>query len=141
MTDGPRLEDYPRRTHDKLRYADTDRQGHINNAVFLTFLETGRVELFYDERAPIVEPGGQFVIVRLAMDFVGEILWPGVVDIGTRVSSVGRSSLKLDQGVFQGGRCVARAESVIVLTDQETRRSRPLSPAAVERLSALMSAA
>ena len=36
------LDQFPLRTRDKLRYADTDRQGHVNNAVFATFLETGR---------------------------------------------------------------------------------------------------
>jgi acyl-CoA thioesterase FadM len=30
-------------TYDKLRYNDTDRQGHVNNAIFATFFETGRV--------------------------------------------------------------------------------------------------
>ena len=39
----PVLEDFPARATDTIRYADTDRQGHVNNAVFSTFLETGRV--------------------------------------------------------------------------------------------------
>ncbi len=33
MTDQPKLEDFTYRTYDKLRYGDTDRQGHVNNAV------------------------------------------------------------------------------------------------------------
>ncbi len=44
----PEIGDFPVVTTDKLRYCDTDRQGHVNNAVFLTFLETGRVELLYN---------------------------------------------------------------------------------------------
>ena len=50
------LEQFPIRTYDKLRYADTDRQGHVNNAVFSTFLETGRVELIYDSEAHLPLP-------------------------------------------------------------------------------------
>ena len=42
------LADYPLQTHDKLGDSDTDRQGHVNNAVFSSFLETGRAELLYD---------------------------------------------------------------------------------------------
>ncbi len=133
-----RIEDYPLRSHDKLRYGDTDRQGHINNAIFATLLETGRVELLLDPQAPVLEPGRAFVIARLAVDFLGEIRWPGVVDIGTRVVKIGRSSVALEQGLFQNGACVARAESVIVLTDEATRRSHPLSPAAVAHLSAFL---
>ena len=39
------LHDFPIQAFDKLRYADTDRQGHVNNANFSTFLETGRVSV------------------------------------------------------------------------------------------------
>lgn len=39
------IDDFPFRTYEKLRYVDTDRQGHVNNAVFASMLETGRVEL------------------------------------------------------------------------------------------------
>lgn len=38
------FEDFPRRTFDKVRYADTDRQGHVNNTAFSSFFETGRVD-------------------------------------------------------------------------------------------------
>jgi len=64
MSEKPKLADYPRHAHDKLRYADTDRQGHVNNAVFATFFETGRVEFLYDPTAPLHAPDGAFVIAR-----------------------------------------------------------------------------
>src|ERR1700722_2154599 len=48
----PTLSDFALHTYDKLRYADTDRQGHVNNAVFSTALETGRAEFLYDPDAP-----------------------------------------------------------------------------------------
>jgi acyl-CoA thioester hydrolase len=132
------IDDFPLRSLDKIRYADTDRQGHVNNAVFATLLETGRVELLFDPAAPLAEPGSAFVIARLALDFRAEIVWPGEVLIGTRVAAIGRSSVRLEQALFQGGRCVAMGETVTVLMDETTRRSRPLPPAAVARLSALM---
>ena len=40
MSERPSPDAFPSRTHDKLRYNDTDRQGHVNNAVFSTFLES-----------------------------------------------------------------------------------------------------
>ena len=132
-----RIDDFTLRARDKLRYADTDRQGHVNNAVFATLLETGRVELLHDPGSPLVERGTAFVLARLALDFRAEIVWPGEVLIGTRVAAVGRSSVTLQQALFQHDRCVASAESVIVLMDETTRRSRPLSPGAAERLRAL----
>lgn len=133
----PSLADYPSVARDKLRYADTDRQGHVNNAAFATFLETGRVEVLYDPEAPLADDGAAFVIARLALDFRAEINWPGEVRIGTRVGRVGTSSVTLEQAIFQGEACVATAETVIVQMDEATRRSRPLSEATLQRLAAL----
>jgi len=58
----------------------------------------------------------------------------------SRDLAVGRSSVKLEQALFQNGRCVATAETTIVQMDETTRRSSPLSAGAVARLSALMPA-
>src|SRR5271163_3413996 len=113
-------------TQDKLRYADTDRQGHVNNAKFATFLETGRVSFLYDPAAPLAPPGCEFVLARLTIDFLAELRWPGTVDIGSAIRAVGRSSLTIGQGLFVGASCVAAAESVVVLTDATTRRSTPV---------------
>lgn len=135
--DQPTLADFTATSHDKLRYGDTDRQGHVNNAVFSTFLETGRVEVLRDPEAQLTEDGREWVIARLALDFVGEMHWPGRVDIGTRVARIGRTSVGMYQALFQDGRLVARAETVIVQMNDETRRPEPLSEAAVARFSLL----
>jgi acyl-CoA thioester hydrolase len=132
VTDDIKLADYAFRTSDKIRYGDTDRQGHVNNAVFATFFELGRVEMLFEPSAPPLEPGTAIVIVRLAIDFKAEINWPGEVMIGTRVGGTGRSSVRFEQALFQNGRCAAAAESVVVLMDEATRRSRPLSKAALD---------
>ncbi len=129
---------FPLWTTDVLRYCDTDRQGHVNNAVFATFCESGRVKALLNPEAPLAPPGCAFVIARLALDFLGEIRWPGEVEIGTTVLEIGRSSVTLGQGLFVGRRCVATAESVIVLTDETTRRSTPLPDPARARLAEAM---
>jgi len=130
----PSLDDFPFRTFDKLRYADTDRQGHVNNAAFSTFLETGRVEFLYHPDRPLAADGASFVIARLTLEFAAEIRWPGQVDIGTAVTRVGNSSLGLYQGLFQNGRCVALADTVIVQMDEQSRASSALSATAREFL-------
>jgi acyl-CoA thioester hydrolase len=140
-TPAPTLQDYPLHAQDKLRYADTDRQGHVNNAVFATLFETGRVEVIYAQEAPLHEPDCSFVIASLKIDFLDEVHWPGSVDVGTRVGKIGRSSVTLEQAIFQKGRCVATSNSVIVHVDTSTRRSSPLGASAISRLSALMPAA
>lgn len=132
------LEDFPIRSIDKLRYADMDRQGHVNNAVFSTFLETGRTELLYTGEHPLAVPGSAFVLARLLLEFRAEVHWPGEVAIGTRVRDIGRSSIKLEQVIFQNGRGVANADTVIVMVDTATRRARALPDEAVARLRTYM---
>lgn len=133
-----RPSDCPIVTFDKIRYADTDRQGHVNNAVFATFFETGRVEVLYDPDNPLMSTGGEFVIASLNVAFKGEILWPGEVQIGTYIRRLGTSSIDIGQVLFQDERCVAEAETVVVQIDHTTRKSLPLSRGARERLGALV---
>jgi acyl-CoA thioester hydrolase len=121
------LEDFPFQTFDKVRYVDTDRQGHVNNAAFSTFLETGRVEFLYNAQHPLLVENAAFVIASLNLNFVSEVNWPGKVDIGTGVTKVGNSSIRLQQALFQNGRLVATAETVIVQMNEQTRKSHPLS--------------
>ncbi|ULG68844.1 acyl-CoA thioesterase [Marinobacterium sediminicola] len=131
----PVLDDFPAKAFDKIRYSDTDRQGHVNNAVFSTFLETGRVEMLLSPEEPMLSEGTSFVIANLNLQLLAEIHWPGKVDIGTGVLSIGNSSIRLYQGVFQNGRCVATAETVIVQVDDTTARSSSLSEQARALLS------
>ncbi len=126
MGELPTLEDFPGRTFDKLRFGDTDSVGHVNNAVFSTLFETGRVTLLYQNDPVPVEDGFGFVLAHISIDFIGEILWPGQVDIGTGIARIGRSSVQFTQALFQNGQCVARATSTIVLTNRTTRRSHPM---------------
>ncbi|GHD12695.1 acyl-CoA thioesterase [Tianweitania populi] len=118
---------YPHRVKDRLRYGDTDRQGHVNNAVFSTLLETGRVAILYDKAGGLASKGCAFVIARLEIDFRAELNWPGEIVIGTAVAKIGRSSFDLSQALFQDAACAAVSRSVIVQMDESTRRSHPLS--------------
>ena len=90
-------EHFPHRTVETIRFGDLDRQNHVNNAVFSTFLESGRVIILYGPEYGLIVPDSSFVLARIAIDFLGEMHWPGEVEIGTAVARVGNSSLGLDQ--------------------------------------------
>lgn len=135
-----RLEDFAGRSYDKLRYGDTDRQGHVNNAVFATFMETGRVELIYNPQDPLLDEGFSFVLAKLDINYIAEVLWPGTVEIGTRVLRVGRSSVTMQQAVFQKGKLCASAETVVVHFDEATRKSHAFSEAQRVKLEGWISA-
>ena len=129
------LKEFPSISTDKLRYGDTDRQGHVNNAVFMTFLETGRVEVLHRPNSPIYDDNAEFVLVNVNLNLQGEIRWPGEVQIGTAVSKIGNSSITFHQQMFQNGVCVASADSVVVQMNTTTRKSQPLSETARTSLS------
>ena len=121
------LKDFPLISVDKIRYSDADRQGHVNNAVFASYLETGRVELLYSPKISNLSDEMNFVIVNLNLHFLKEILWPGEVEIGTGIIKVGNSSITIYQKIFQNGQCVAESESTIVQVEKSTGKSSPIT--------------
>ena len=133
-----KLCDYPLRSIEKLRYADTDCQGHISNAVFAVCCQNARMEVMCDPSRVPIPPQTQFAIAKLVLEFRAEMHWPGAVEVGTRVTRVGRSSVVLAQALFVGDRCVAVADSTVVLMDRMSRRSTPLPPEAIRALNGLV---
>ncbi|MBI3433688.1 MAG: acyl-CoA thioesterase [Proteobacteria bacterium] len=131
----PDLKDYPHRVTDVVRFADLDAQGHVNNAVFATYFEAGRVDMFRLPDLSIGIPGATFVLAHTEISFLQELRWPGAVEVGSRVAKFGRSSFLIEHAVFKDGACAATGSATMVLIDQATRRSRPLPDAIVAKLS------
>ena len=121
-----------------IRFGDMDRQGHVNNAVYPTYFESGRVGVIYDPQDGLQVEGCTTVLARLEIDFLKELRWPGTVEIGTGIAEIGRSSYIWSQAIFHEGECAARARSTMVLIDRATRRSRPLPADLIVKLERLM---
>jgi len=130
----PRPEQFPGRTGDIIRFGDLDPQGHVNQAVFLTYFESGRVAMFREPDLSVGVPGITYVMVRMEVDYLKELRWPGTIEIGTGVVEFGRSSFKTVQAIFRDGVCCARGHATLVCMDLQTRKSTPLPQAAIDRL-------
>ncbi|HEX2045476.1 MAG TPA: thioesterase family protein [Gaiellaceae bacterium] len=121
----------------EIRWSDVDAYGHVNNAVFLTYLEEARDEWL--ERA--LGPQGDawdYVIARVEIDFRRELtLEDDRVLARCGLDSLGTSSLRTREELLtRGGATAAEAQAVLVARDRATRRSRPLEErerAALER--------
>ena len=133
----PRIEDFTVRVTDNVRFADMDRQGHVNNAVYPTYFETGRVMRIYDPEHGFQVEGCTTVLARIEIDFLKELHWPGTVEIGTAIAEVWSSSYVFSQAIFSEGACAARARSTMVLIDRATRKARPLPDDLIQRLNRL----
>jgi acyl-CoA thioester hydrolase len=127
LDSAPRLEDFPFRVSDNVRFADLDPNQHVNNAVYATYFETGRVALMKDRSYGLIPPGVTWLMVRLDMHFRAELRWPGTIEMGLGVVKFGRTSVTFDQVVFSEGKCVASAQSVSVLLDEHTHKPIPLT--------------
>jgi acyl-CoA thioester hydrolase len=111
-----------------IRWRDVDAYGHVNNAVFLNYLEEARdrlVESLFGAEA------WDFVIARVAIDFRSELRQDDrEVVVRCGVTGFGTSSVRTREVVLaMDGRLSAEAGSVIVARDPETGRSRPLTDA------------
>jgi acyl-CoA thioester hydrolase len=122
---------------DIVRYGDTDLNGHVNNAAFLTYLETARTLFLLNPVDPVLPTGQGLAIVRLVMDYRAEMRWGASVEVGMAVPRIGRTSFTMAQGLFQHGSCVATAECVLVAMDMVARKATPIAG----RLEAVLRAA
>jgi acyl-CoA thioester hydrolase len=124
----PQLDDFPYRLMDNVRFGDLDPNQHVNNAVYATYFETGRVTLMKDRSYGLMPEGLAWIMVRLDMHFRAELHWPATIELGLGVSKLGRTSVTFDQVVFSAGRCIASAQSVNVLIDEVSRKPTALTP-------------
>jgi acyl-CoA thioester hydrolase len=63
----------------------------------------------------------------VTIDYLGETHWPGTVEIGIGLASLGRTSAVFEQAIFFEGRCTATATAVNVLVDLAHRRPTPIT--------------
>ncbi|MDB5374273.1 MAG: thioesterase [Belnapia sp.] len=121
---------FPFWTEEKLRIADTDMNGHINNGAIGAYCEAGRAEVLHEIAGPPPDRSVAMVVARVEIDYLRELHYPGRVRIGTAVSRIGTSSFGLEQALYSGEACFAAARSVMVVMDHQTRRPIPI-PAAL----------
>ncbi len=118
------------------RFRDTDAMGHINNAVYVTYLEVARQEYwrgFRDDEDYRVVP---FILARVEIDFRSEALMRETLELCIRCSYVGTKSFGFEYEIREAtsGRLVVRANSVQVFYDYERKQSIPCPVEMRERL-------
>jgi acyl-CoA thioester hydrolase len=111
-------------------YRDLDRHGHVNNAVYSTWLETAR--LAYLKEVCGVDPGDELgiVVAELAITFRAPASLGELLEVGVRVPRVGEKSLVFEYELRgPEDRLVAEATTTHVAFDDVRGRSVPV-PAA-----------
>lgn len=86
----------------QVRFKDTDRIGHVNNANYLTYFEQGRVEYFnavFDRTINWATQG--FVLARTELNHILPVYLQDKMYVSTRVIKLGNKSLTVENVLFK----------------------------------------
>jgi acyl-CoA thioester hydrolase len=126
-----------------VRFSDCDPLGHVNNAVYSTYLEQARFALWRAQagvelrRAARGEGREGFILARTEIDFRSEAHEGDELEVRLTLDGFGRTSAAYSYEVVDAptGRLVANAKSVQVWYDYQAKKPVILSPDLRERLS------
>ncbi|MHA1982982.1 MAG: acyl-CoA thioesterase [Candidatus Hodarchaeales archaeon] len=113
------------KTKIQLRFRDTDGMGHVNNAVFLTYLESARIDFFekyfYVEKAKDIS----FILAHVDIDFKIPITLKDNPEVLIRVKSIGTTSWGFEYEIVDSQnttKVFATAKSVQVVYNYDTNK-------------------
>ena len=113
-----------------VRYRDLDPQGHVNNSVYLTYLEAARIG--YYQQVGIYHPDKTLltgmVVVRNEIDYLAPILLGQEIQVSLRIERLGTKSITFtfQMDTVAEGETLARGRSVMVAYDNEREQGIPI---------------
>ena len=122
---------------EQVRFRDLDPMGHVNNAVFLTYLEQARVAFFAEMGAATGLEDMNMIVARVEIDFKAPVRLGQEVEVSVRASRFGTKSFDLEYDLRVEGEVVAVAKSVQVAYDYKRREPVPVPAEWREKLSAV----
>lgn len=132
----------------QVRFRDCDPLGHVNNAVYLTYLEQARFNLwkaqldFQARSAGDIGPRGiGFILARVECDFRAQAKYGDWLDVKLSLGEFGRSSFTYTYEIVHHGtgQVMAAAKTVLVWFDYDAQKPTPLDDATKARLAAPIS--
>lgn len=112
-----------------VRWGDMDAYGHVNNAVYMRYLEEARVQLI-DKMDVKMDPNGFApVVISVGCTFFKPVVYPDVLTINCYTQDPGRSSFMTRYEVFSQSNpelMVSEGHAKVVWIDHRTESSVPL---------------
>jgi len=108
-----------------VQYRDLDPQGHVNNAVYASYLETARVD-YLEAMSDIAAEDISFVIANLEISYERPMTKEDDPTVALWVSHLGDSSCTMEYEIRVDGTVTATADTTMVHVDPETGRATPL---------------
>lgn len=116
----------------RVRFSDLDAMRHVNNAVFVQYLESARLQWWLQVTKRKGLDALDMILARTEIDYRSPALFGEAVRVGVRCSWIRRTSFGLEFRVEEctSGRLLAEARKVCVYYDYASQRPLPL-PAAI----------
>jgi len=108
-----------------VRYQDHDTMGHVNNAVYVTYMEEARFA-YLTEGVGIPADELGMVVANLTVDFRRPVEYAREVEVAVSVTDVGDSSFTMAYEVRDDEGVAVEGETVQVALDPETKETRPV---------------
>ena len=103
-----------------VEFRDVDAADHVNNAVYLTYLETARIAYLVEALGTDFAYELSLILANITVDFRSPARFPERLEIGARITRLGTKSFDMEHEVRGGdGRLVLEASSVLVAYDYE----------------------
>ncbi|MFB6171567.1 MAG: acyl-CoA thioesterase [Haloarculaceae archaeon] len=118
-----------------VRFRDIDPMDHVNNAIYVTYVEQARAE-YYEDVIGLTLGEADTVLAHLEVDYADPIELGDVVEVRMRTDELGQSSIPMTYELRVGGAVVATAETVQVTFDRETGEAVPIPDDWRERIAA-----
>lgn len=112
----------------EVRFRDLDALGHVNNAVFLTYLESARIAYWLELSGRSGLAGMDLILARVEIDYRSQAGYRDQLEVGVRVAALGRSSVTMEFRIVErkAQRLVAESRNVMVYYDYAANRSLPI---------------
>ena len=128
------MEGFPFVYRDTVRFNDLDAFGHVNNAVYATYLEDARNAFLRELELIRTIADIRMILARVEIDFRAELRAGEDIEVRSRCSRIGTKSFDLEHEIWTGDRRVADAKSVMVGYDYAVGASAPLTDDQRKRL-------
>jgi len=112
-----------------------DAFGHVNNAVFATYIENARGMLFKKWNLPFDGTGQSLIVASITINYYQQLKHPTDIVIGQKISRIGNSSFDVESALFNKNdqiRPIATSKVVVVCFDFEQQKSVPVFEQIIE---------
>jgi acyl-CoA thioester hydrolase len=107
------VDGFPFVYREDVRFRDLDGMGHVNNAVFLTYMESARIA-YLSSLGAGPNPQQGLILARIEVDFRSPISFGEQIEVGVRAARMGTKSFELEYELRADGRLVGEGKSVLV---------------------------